>query len=128
MNCDQQWKFSAPLRLVDVNRILEEAGPYAKCVRVNIGGEVFTFVNSKRVRKLPDPVSCVVHLPDIVSAHDGFALGPNIEMLRDDKGEITLLSVVKDLKETPRSKWYVYINDRTKEIVDRVKVSVEVFK
>lgn len=116
MNCDVSWKFSAPLKLVDVNRILKEAGPYAKCVRFSIDGKVYTAVNSKKVGVLPDPnpsVEC-----------DGRHVTVNDDVCRIETGEVRFSYYPGDEK----TKWVVYRDDRTHDIVDRVKVSVEVYK
>lgn len=116
MNCDVSWKFSAPLKLVDVNRILKEAGPYAKCVRFSIDGKVYTAVNSKKVGVLPDPnknYKC-----------DGYSVTDFAPSERDSNGDV-LLNFFSD---HPFTTWRIYRDDRTKEIVDRVKVSVEVYK
>lgn len=126
MNCDVSWKFSAPLRLVDVKRILDEAGPYAKCVRTTIDGKVYTLVNSKRVGVLPDPAP-IGELPGVKrrNSTDGYPLTDNLSVVRADNGKVALVSEHLYGEITP---WVCYVGDRTKEIVDRVKVEVEVYK
>lgn len=117
MNCDSSWKFSAPLKLVDVNRILKEAGPYTKCVRLTIDGKVYTLVNSKRVGVLPNPLSTAIYSVRNLK---------QVETCERDAttGEV-LVCAYLDVKDTA---WKLYKGDVTGEIVDRVKVSVEVYK
>lgn len=108
MKPSNDWRFSCPLSEVDVFRIVKEAGPAAKCVRLTIDGKTYTAVN-RHTAPFPRGARGSITTDDFVT--------------RADNGGV-------DIWHDPgmNNTWLLYLGDVTGEVMDRVKVVVEVFE
>lgn len=124
MKPESTWQFSAAIENVDVVRVLREAGPAARCVRLTIDGKVYTAVNIYKTVFLPagSPVSSSAAAVS-KSKTDGWQLCEDTTVFRGSDGNPLIVTSLK----SNGTRWFLYQGDRVGEVMDRVVVVAEIF-
>ena len=124
MKPNVSWQFSCPVNQIDVLRILREAGPETKCVRLTVDGKVYTIVNGPLCKNLPAPNRIGAAAQEFTTNQfDGYRLRRDTFMSVSTSGEPLICG--SGLERA--TKWVLYTGDRTGEVMQRVKTTVEVF-